>query len=260
VRAGAVTSGYVLAHDDRLGICSPGPLLLLRLLEAAAKRGDPEFDFSLGEEEYKSVWATGTRGVFRVLRWRRRSRAAVTARVHALGSRAWVAARSVDWLRTLRREGVRRLVSGATRMTDGDGVWNVYRVVRRHAGGAASVARAASFRDMTRHLSPPSLLRLAADRCLRGDAFLLLYAGACPLGVVWRAAPARRSVVTGGRDVGAAEVYYHPVPAAGRAVGDVVRALADIADGPAEFVLVTRERLADGVGLEVAPISADRPR
>ena len=41
---------------------------------------------------------------------------------------------------------------------------------------------------------------------------------------------------------------------------DVVRALADIADGPAEFILVARERLTDGVGLEVAPISPDRPR
>jgi hypothetical protein len=55
-------------------------------------------------------------------------------------------------------------------------------------------------------------------------------------------------------------VYYHPVPTAGRAVGDVVRALADIADEPAEFVLVAREWLMDGVGLEVAPISSDRPR
>jgi len=260
VRAGAGTSGYVVAHDDRVGICSPGRLLLLRLFEAAVKRGDPEYDFSLGEEAYKSVWATGTRGVFRVLRWRRRSRAAVTARAHALGSRAWVAARSIGWLRTVRREGVRRLVSGTTRTTDGDGLWNVYRVARRHAGGAARVARAPTFREMTRDLSPPSLLRLAADRCFRGDALLLLYAGASPLGVVWRAASARRSLVTGGRDVGAAEVYYHPVPAAGRAVGDVVRALADIADGPAEFVLVARERLTDGVGLEVAPISPGRPR
>jgi len=105
-RAGAVTTSYVLAHDDAFGAFSPGSLLLLRVLEAAAERGDPEYDFSIGEEEYKRRWADGERGVYRVVAWRRRPAPALVGGARVVGTRAWVAARGVGWLRDLRREGV----------------------------------------------------------------------------------------------------------------------------------------------------------
>jgi len=253
VRAGSVTSSYVLAHDNRLNVCSPGLLLLLRLLEAAAKRGDPEYDFSLGEESYKEAWATGTRGVFRVLRWRRRSTAGLKAWLHALGSRAWVAARSVGWLRAVRREGLRRVAFGSPAPTEApdipglpagdDGTWTVHRVARRTRGPEVA-ARAWTYREMTQHLSP-RLLELAADRCFRGDSLLALSAGDRVLGVVWRADRARRELVTGKQDVRMEEaVYYHPVATPGNAVGDLVRAIAHIDDGAPGFIIVAQERLA----------------
>jgi CelD/BcsL family acetyltransferase involved in cellulose biosynthesis len=113
--ARGVTTSYVLAHDDALGAYSPGLLLLVRVLEAACRRGDPEYDFSLGEEIYKDTWATGHRAVVRVLAWRRGSAAALRGRARALGARAWVGARSIDLLRDLRREGIRAVVGGGRR-------------------------------------------------------------------------------------------------------------------------------------------------
>ncbi|MGH8572644.1 MAG: GNAT family N-acetyltransferase, partial [Gammaproteobacteria bacterium] len=77
LRVGGVTTSYVLAHDDALGAYSPGLLLLLRLLEAACRRGDREYDFSIGEESYKDAWATGERTVFHVFCWRRGSTATI---------------------------------------------------------------------------------------------------------------------------------------------------------------------------------------
>jgi CelD/BcsL family acetyltransferase involved in cellulose biosynthesis len=110
LRAPGVTTSYVLAHDDALASHSPGLLLLLRVLEAACGRGDREYDFSIGEEGYKDAWATGRRQVFRVLCWRRASAAAIRGRLREIAARAWVRARSIDLLRDLRREGVRRVL------------------------------------------------------------------------------------------------------------------------------------------------------
>ena len=110
VRAANVTSSYVLAHDNRLNPASPGLLLLLQLLEAACRRGDPQYDFSIGEEGYKEAWATASERVFRVVRARALSAAALDAGARALGNRVWVAARSIGWLRDLKREGLRRSV------------------------------------------------------------------------------------------------------------------------------------------------------
>jgi hypothetical protein len=190
--------------------------------------------------------------VARVLRWRRHSTAGLRGRAAALASRAWVAARSVGWLRDLRREGVRTFVRRAARNRQpGQGEsrgWSVYRVAPVRGGADTRVAPVAGFAEMERRL-PPAVLRLAVDRCFRGDALLLLSAGERALGVVWRAAPARRSVVTGGRDVGTAEVYYDPVAFAGGDVAGLVRALAARADGAPEPILVARRRSA-AEGLE----------
>src|ERR1051325_10294375 len=79
-RARGIPSSSAPGHDNPLNVFSPGQLLLVRPLEAAARRGDPEYDFSLGEEAYKEAWASSTRGVFRVLRWRRGVRSALEAR------------------------------------------------------------------------------------------------------------------------------------------------------------------------------------
>src|SRR5262249_23698399 len=114
VRGAGGTSSYVLAHDERLNVCSPGTLLLLRVLESAARRGEPEYDFSLGIESYKDQWATDARAVVRVVRARHRSVAAIAGRAQVLASRAWVAARAIGWLRGLRREGLHAIVAGDT--------------------------------------------------------------------------------------------------------------------------------------------------
>jgi CelD/BcsL family acetyltransferase involved in cellulose biosynthesis len=113
LRAGGVTTSYVLAHDDAFGAHSPGLLLLLRLLEAACRRGDREYDLSVGEEAYKDAWASGRRQVVRVLCWRRASPAAIRGRMRAFGVRAWVRARSIDLLRDLRREGLGHVIGRA---------------------------------------------------------------------------------------------------------------------------------------------------
>jgi CelD/BcsL family acetyltransferase involved in cellulose biosynthesis len=253
VRAGGVTSSYVIAHENRLSFCSPGALLLLRLLEAAAKRGDPEYDFSLGEEGYKEAWATGKRGVFRALSWRDHSTAGVKARLEALGGRAWVAARSVGWLRAVRREGLRRVAFGRSAPPEaadvpglpaGDGgTWAVHRVARR-TGGAEVAVRVWTYRQMMEHLSP-RLFQLAVNRCFRGDSLLALSAGDRLLGVVWRADPTRRALVTGKHDVRVDDpVYYHPVAAPGHAVCDVVHGLACLEAGAPGLIVVAQERLA----------------
>ncbi|HJQ82725.1 MAG TPA: GNAT family N-acetyltransferase, partial [Candidatus Binatia bacterium] len=101
------TLSYVLAHDAAFATHSPGALLLARVLEAACERGDTEYDLSLGDEHYKSAWATGARDVFRVVRWRDRSTAVVRGALRSLGSRAWDAARAIGPARELRREGLR---------------------------------------------------------------------------------------------------------------------------------------------------------
>src|SRR5262249_16619286 len=138
IRSDAGTASYVIAHDGVLGPFSPGLLMLTRALEAACGRGEPEYDLSLGEESYKDDWASGTRGVFRVLAWRRRSSGAVHGRMRTVATRARVGARSVAWLRDLRREGLRRVLAGPPALDvrpDAPGIpagrpggWTVYRV------------------------------------------------------------------------------------------------------------------------------------
>src|SRR5581483_2881997 len=159
--AAGVTSSYVLAHDDALGEASPGAVLLARLLETACRRGDPSYDFSIGEESYKAQWATGRRRVFRVVGWRRGEAAGVTLRLSVAGSRLWVAARSRDGLRRLRREGLRRMLFPArTEPPDAPGLpagpvgtWHAYRL-SVDAPGADVVVERWRWGRMAAALSP----------------------------------------------------------------------------------------------------------
>ena len=252
IRSDGVTSSYVLGHDDRLNVCSPGTLLLLRLLESAGRRGDREYDFSLGQETYKDQWATGTRGVVRLLRWRRGSVAAIGGRLRAAGHRAWVGARSVGWLRDLRREGLRSLVrphTGPRRLLDSPGlgagpggVWHVHRVRAQPHPGAPIELHPWSYAEMCARLSP-RLLDLAVDRTFRGDACLALHRNGELLGVVWRAGASRRALVTGGAVIPPdLPVYYHPLAAGAGHLPALLGALPGI-DDSAEAVVITTDAL-----------------
>src|SRR5262249_51556504 len=151
----------------------PGLLMLTHALEAACARGEPEYDLSLGEESYKDDWASGTRGVFRVLAWRRRSTGATHGAARSLAARAWVRAPSVGWLRDLRRGGLRRMLSGPPTLdtrpdapgiaAGGPGRWTVHRVAAEADPDARVVVRAWSFAEL-RHAVSPRLLALVAER------------------------------------------------------------------------------------------------
>ena len=251
VRADGGIASYVIGHDDVLGSFSPGQLMLIRALEAACVRGEREYDLSLGEESYKDEWASGARGVFRVFAWRRRSTGALHGRARALTTEAWVRARSIGWLRDLRREGLRRMLAGPPPLearpdTPGIGAGEPGRWVVHHlepgAPAEGIVVRAWSFGELCDALSP-RLLALATERFYRGDPLLAVYRDETLVGVVWRASPARRALVTFGHEpVPSEPVYYQPLPV-GRGLGVLVQALAATERG---FTLVARvPRLAD---------------
>src|SRR5262245_19314641 len=247
VRGATGTSSYVLAHDERLNVCSPGTLLLRRVLESPAGRGEPEYAFSLGIESYKDQWAGDARAVVRVVRARQRSVAALAGRAHVLASRAWVAARAIGWLRDLRREGLHAIVAGDTSAPppDGPGLcagvsgeWHVHRVPAMPKARRPLAPRPLTFAEMTVLLSP-RLLELAVDRSFRGDVPLVLDRGGERLGIVWRAAANRRGLVTGGAALPPdLPVYYHPVADRTEALPYLLRALAEI-DDSTELVVVT---------------------
>ena len=230
IRAASVTASYVLAHDDLFSRYSVGLLLLLRVLEAAAGRGDPVYDFSLGETEYKTLWASGERGVFELFwgrgRWMR----------FAL-NRARGAARSVPWLRRAKVKGVRLLIPeklASQGLSDSpgigvgqgsaDGRWYVYRVNPLSKEGIRTARW--SFRDMRERLSP-RLLEIAIERSFRGDELVVVSDGGAVTGVVWMASGGRRvRVLGGGTDVSAEEpVYYHPIPVDQASPEDLVSTL-----------------------------------
>jgi CelD/BcsL family acetyltransferase involved in cellulose biosynthesis len=239
VRSGNITTSYLLAHDERFQLYSAGLLLVLHVLEAAAERGDPAYDFSLGSAEYKSLWATGERMVYRVLWGRRRG-------TRYLADRAWVRLRSVPWLRELKRRGPGAFlpkrpapIPDSPGLPSGvSGSWFVYRV--DSPGSSPFPLVHESYKYWEEHLSP-RLLNLALERHFRGDDLLVAPGDAAPLAVVWRAATARHKVVTG--TVTATQhgeaVFYHPVVAAGPTLEDFVANLA--ASGP--YVIVTPMRL-----------------
>jgi len=181
------------------------------------------------------------------VRARQRSVAALAGRARVLASRAWVAARSIGWLRDLRREGLQAIVASETPPPPPDdpglragaaGEWHVHRVPAMGKAQAPLAPRPLTFAEMTGLLSP-RLLELAVDRSLRGDVPLVLDRGGERLGVVWRAAPNRRGLVTGGAALPPnLPVYYHPVVDRTETLPHLLRALTEIDDGP-ELVVVT---------------------
>lgn len=215
VRSPTATSSYVLAHDDRFYRFSPGLLLLLRVLEAAAERGDERYDFSIGEAPYKAQWMTGQQDVRRAL-WGagRRRRAAFSA--------ARARAREVEKLRALKLSGPRALLgrvppapvpADAPGLAAGETPITTY-VYALH-GEPAAAPRPCSYTDMRAAFSP-RLLALAIERGFRGDELLAVNGG-----YVWRAAPNRRAALLGDvAEPGKRDVYYHPVGAA-EAVGSL---------------------------------------
>ena len=260
LRTGTVTASYVMSHDDTLGACSPGLLLLCRVLETACRRGDPEYDFSVGEETYKDAWATGSRGVFRVVSWRRSVPAMLRGRLRILGTRAWVGARSVDWVRDLRREGIwgrrHEIPCDAPGLAAGTGdIWHVQRLGRSRAPSAIS-ARPWRYRELVRRLSP-RLLTLAVERAFRGDESVALTDGDKLLGVAWRAGGEQVAMVSGGIALDRDDtLFYHPVPAPGSTLHELASAMADVA-APSAAVVVARQRLSERVATELGSFVAD---
>jgi CelD/BcsL family acetyltransferase involved in cellulose biosynthesis len=51
-------SGWIFAYDPELRSFSPGHQLVTRMLEASHRQGHREFDFSVGAQDYKLVYAT----------------------------------------------------------------------------------------------------------------------------------------------------------------------------------------------------------
>jgi hypothetical protein len=69
----------------------------------------------------------------------------------------------------------------------------------------------------------PRLLALALDRHYRGDEVLAVEREGRRIGAIWKAAPRRRSVVTGGLAFPELEpVFYHPLAAPGEDVKPLV--------------------------------------
>jgi CelD/BcsL family acetyltransferase involved in cellulose biosynthesis len=54
-------SGWIASYDDAFAAFSPGRLLLEHLIETTFTDGHREFDFLVGNERYKWVYATHTR-------------------------------------------------------------------------------------------------------------------------------------------------------------------------------------------------------
>lgn len=52
---------WIPAYDESASACSPGGLLLAALLQESQRRGDREFDFLIGDEDYKFRYATDVR-------------------------------------------------------------------------------------------------------------------------------------------------------------------------------------------------------
>lgn len=232
VRGRAVTSSYVLAHDDRFDRYSPGLLLLLRILEAACRRGDSSYDFSVGDVPYKSLWMTGRQEVYRAIWGRGRRRG-------ALQSRAWARARSIDWLRELKLNGLSAMSPRrdlGAEIPDAPGLPAgrpaASRVYQLPGGsGEGAFLRPCSYSSM-RDLLSPRLLSLAIERSFRGDELLIVARDSGALGIVWRAASDRRRTLAG--DVALAadgDVHYHLVSLPEVAPEDVVCALADATAG-----------------------------
>jgi CelD/BcsL family acetyltransferase involved in cellulose biosynthesis len=255
MRGATYSTSYVLAHDAPFEVFSPGLLLLIKVLEAAAARGDTCYDFSLGALPYKAMWATGEQRVFSVLIGR-------GAGLAAIRRRWWRAARSVPLLRRLKQEGLRGLSirkDGPEHLVDQPGlsagtggVWHIYRIKDAGRLEPRLLKRPLRYSEM-RVLFSPRLLALALDRHYRGDQALAVEREGNVIAAIWKAAPHRRSIVTSGymcpSEPGA--VYYHPVASEGEDTGQVV--LGSVSE---EAVVVCPRPLV-GAGWEIQNFRGD---
>jgi CelD/BcsL family acetyltransferase involved in cellulose biosynthesis len=228
--AGESTSSFV-AHDAALEAFSPGQLLLIKVLEAATARGDTCYDFSLGTMPYKAMWATREQRVFSVLTGR-------GAGLAARRRRWWRAARSVPILQKLKQQGLKGFSirkEGAGHLVDWPGlsagkaeVWHVYLTDEDGQPASRLLKRPLRYFEM-RALFSPRLLALAIDRHYRGDQALAVEREGKVIAAIWKAAPHRRSVVTGEYTFPAdpGPVYYHPVVAEGEDIKQVATGVAN---------------------------------
>lgn len=178
LRHGGVSNSYTLAHDDRYAPYSPGQLLMIFVLEEAAKRGDPSYDFSVGDEVYKAVWGTSRISVYR-LAW------GEGAAVRTATDLALAAAREQPTLRRFKQEGVRSLLpEGAPALKD----WTVHRVAAADTGLHVEVLDLVGMRA---HV-PSEAFAASIDRVFRGDTACVVRRGDTAVAVVWRAAESRR--------------------------------------------------------------------
>lgn len=192
LRHGGVSNSYTLAHDDRYAPYSVGLLLLIHVLEQAARRGDPSFDFSVGDEVYKEVWSTSRIGVYR-LAW------GAAASLRTTKDKVLAAAREQNLLRKLKQEGLRSVLPEPPAKRKG---WTVHRV---RAGDSQLRLEELDLDGLRTHV-PGEGLALAVDRAFRGDTACLVSRGQHPVALVWRAASSRREGLC--RGPADAEVYF----------------------------------------------------
>jgi CelD/BcsL family acetyltransferase involved in cellulose biosynthesis len=225
LRGDTYSTSYVLAYDAAFEVFSPGLLLLIKVLEAAAARGDTCYDFSLGDDSYKTVWATRDQRVFSVLLGR-------GASLIAMKRRCWRAARSILLFRKLKQEGLRGLAMRRDRtgslvdrpgLSAGTaGVWHVCRLRGTPQSAPELRQRPLRYSEM-RALFSPRLLALALDRHYRGDQALAVERKGSVIGVIWVAAQHRRPIATGGfvSQSQPEPVYYHPIAAENEDIQEV---------------------------------------
>ncbi len=240
LRHGGVSNSYTLAHDDRYAPYSVGLLLLIDVLERAAVRGDPTFDFSVGDEVYKEVWATSRIGVYR-LAW------GTGALLRTAGDQVLAAAREHDVLRKLKQEGVRSVLPDAPAERKD---WAVHRVrAGDRAGDSGLSVRELDLPGLRAHV-PAEAFALAIDRAFRGDTACLVSRGEHPVALVWRAASSRREGLC--RGPADAEVFFDLRPLDALEPGSVAAALGPclLISDPIEGLAVERTFVAE---VELAP-------
>ncbi|MCR9165915.1 MAG: GNAT family N-acetyltransferase [Nannocystaceae bacterium] len=192
LRHGGVSNSYTLAHDDRYAPYSPGQLLMIYVLEEACKRGDPSYDFSVGDEVYKEVWGTSRLSVYR-LAWGQ------GALVRTSADLALAAAREQPTLRRLKQEGVRALLpEPSPALVE----WSVHQVSAADTGLRVESLDLAGMRALV----PEPAFAACIDRVFRGDTTCVVLREATPVALVWRAAKSRREGISRGPTD--AQVYY----------------------------------------------------
>jgi CelD/BcsL family acetyltransferase involved in cellulose biosynthesis len=231
VRTDRVLTGCIIAHDAQFNVASPGLLLLTRVLEAGAERGDAAYDFSLGDVPYKAMWSARDVHVFRSVWGRDRF-------ILSLSALLWVRARSVPHLREIKMRGMAAVVQRAAQQESvpadspglpagPEGTWYVHRVPGARTPIEVAVRRL-TYRDMKQCLSP-RLLSIALDRAFRDQVLLGVEVRGELVGVVWRADGDRRTSILGGsvKVSGSEPVFYHPVAAAGHHPAEVARCVVE---------------------------------